>query len=225
MSESSEILTRLAALPDSELAAVLRAATAGRGAFWAVHAALAELAGVGHADAADAVSPATPPARPAPGPPGSGQVGGPVPGHVRGAPYTTGPALYRIVQEPLSNASRHARGAAVRVTLRCADTLDLLVVNGPAAAPAGSAGNGGHGIAGMRARALAAGGELVAESTADGGFEVRARMPLTPDPVVTVAAPAAPTAPTASVAPAASVALDSAVVAQPAPVDASGRGA
>ncbi|MBF6141477.1 sensor histidine kinase [Nocardia farcinica] len=141
---------------------------------------------------------------------------------------TTGLALYRIVQESLSNASRHAPGAAVRVTLRCADTLDLLVVNGPAAAPAGSAGNGGHGIAGMRARALAAGGELVAESTADGGFEVRARMPLTPDPVVTVAAPAAPTAPTASVAPtapAASVAPDSAVVAQPAPVDASGRGA
>ncbi|WP_280506695.1 hypothetical protein [Nocardia farcinica] len=70
MSESSEILTRLAALPDSELAAVLRAATAGRGAFWAVHAALAELAGVGHADAADAVSPATPPAPPDPRTPG-----------------------------------------------------------------------------------------------------------------------------------------------------------
>ncbi|BAD56772.1 hypothetical protein [Nocardia farcinica] len=79
MTESSEILTRLSALPDAELAAVLRAATAGRGAFWAVHAALAELAGVGHADVADAVSPATPPARPEPGTPGSGQVGGPVP--------------------------------------------------------------------------------------------------------------------------------------------------
>lgn len=92
-----------------------------------------------------------------------------------------GLALYRIVQEALSNASRHAPGAEVLVTIDCRVSLDLRVANGPAAAAqAGAVGNGGHGIAGMRARALAVGGVLDAEPAADGGFEVRARLPLAP---------------------------------------------
>jgi len=91
-----------------------------------------------------------------------------------------GLALYRIMQEALSNASRHAPGAQVRVTIDCRVSLDLRVLNGPAAALAGAAGNGGHGIAGMRARAMAVGGVLDAEPAADGGFEVRARLPLAP---------------------------------------------
>lgn len=91
-----------------------------------------------------------------------------------------GLALYRIVQEALSNASRHAPGAEVRVTIDCRVSLDLRVRNAPPAARAGATGNGGHGIAGMRARALAVGGVLDAEPTPDGGFEVRARLPLAP---------------------------------------------
>lgn len=103
---------------------------------------------------------------------------------------TTGLALYRIVQESLSNASRHAPGAPVRVELGCDTVLDLRVVNAPGATPARQGDNGGHGIAGMRARALAAGGEVSTTGLPDGGFEVRARLPLgaslslSPDPVV-----------------------------------------
>lgn len=93
-------------------------------------------------------------------------------------PETTGLALYRIAQESLSNASRHAPGAPVHVRLvRGADLL-LTVGNGPGAAPARPAANGGHGIAGMQARAVAVGGEVSAGPRDDGGFEVRARLPL-----------------------------------------------
>ena len=92
----------------------------------------------------------------------------------------SGLALYRIAQEALSNASRHAPGAAVRVELDCRISIDLRVVNGPSATGAAGPGNGGHGITGMRARALAVGGVLDAGPTAEGGFEVRARLPLAP---------------------------------------------
>lgn len=60
MSDTSDIAGRLTALPDDELAAVLYAATAGRSAFWAVRAALSELAGVGgHVQHGEVVTPAT----------------------------------------------------------------------------------------------------------------------------------------------------------------------
>jgi signal transduction histidine kinase len=89
-------------------------------------------------------------------------------------------AAYRIVQESLTNVLRHAGPAAtarVRVELR-AGTLDLEVADtGRGAAP----GVGGQGIEGMRARAEAFGGSVVAGSP-DGGFVVRARLPV-PDRV------------------------------------------
>jgi len=90
MSDKDEILAGLAALPGAELAAVLRAAVAGRPGFHAVQAALAEVADSGgseglaeheripRGDPSDAVTSAT--TRPVGDPPGSvsGQVGGPV---------------------------------------------------------------------------------------------------------------------------------------------------
>ncbi|NEW56998.1 sensor histidine kinase [Nocardia cyriacigeorgica] len=91
---------------------------------------------------------------------------------------TTGLALYRIAQESLSNASRHAPGAPVHVQITAAADVEIVVTNDPGATPARPVGNGGHGITGMRARALAGGGELTAGPRADGGFEVRARLPL-----------------------------------------------
>ncbi|MEU1982288.1 sensor histidine kinase [Nocardia sp. NPDC019395] len=91
-------------------------------------------------------------------------------------PDTVGSALYRIVQESLANVGRHAPGAAVRVTIDCAESLELTVVNGPGTGPAPT-GIGGLGIAGMQARALAVGGRLTAEPTPDGGFRVNARLP------------------------------------------------
>ncbi|BDU07827.1 sensor histidine kinase [Nocardia cyriacigeorgica] len=97
---------------------------------------------------------------------------------------TTGLALYRIVQESLSNASRHAPGAAVHVRITVSADVEIVVSNDPGTTPARPVGNGGHGITGMRARALAAGGELTASPRADGGFEVHARLPIGPGPAV-----------------------------------------
>ncbi|GAA4619802.1 hypothetical protein GCM10023196_001270 [Actinoallomurus vinaceus] len=100
---------------------------------------------------------------------------------LRGPPFALDPgvelAAYRIVQEALTNARRHAPGAAVDVELDyTADALRLRIRdNGPglsAAAPAG-----GHGLSGMRERAGAVGGELRAGPAADGGFLVEAHLP------------------------------------------------
>ncbi|MGQ4596711.1 histidine kinase [Nocardia sp. R6R-6] len=91
---------------------------------------------------------------------------------------TTGLALYRIAQESLSNASRHAPGASVHVRIVHGADLVLRVGNEPGTTAARPAGNGGHGIAGMRARAMAVGGEVAAGPRDDGGFDVEARLPL-----------------------------------------------
>jgi signal transduction histidine kinase len=85
-------------------------------------------------------------------------------------------AAYRIVQEALTNARRHAPGAAVDVELRySADWLRLRVRdNGPGEGqPAG----GGHGLAGMRERAFSVGGSLYAGLAPGGGFLVAAVLP------------------------------------------------
>ncbi|MGW0178776.1 histidine kinase [Nocardia sp. NPDC003345] len=100
-----------------------------------------------------------------------------VEGTLAAIPDTVGSALYRIVQESLANAGRHAPGAPVRVTLDCVGAVGLTVVNGPAPGPV-TVGPSGHGIPGMQARAVAVGGQLSAEATADGGFRVTARIPL-----------------------------------------------
>jgi signal transduction histidine kinase len=97
---------------------------------------------------------------------------------VSGAPVPLDPgvelAAYRIVQEALTNARRHAPGAAVDVELRYGRELRLRVRdNGP-----GSANPGGHGLAGMRERAAAVGGTLRAGPAALGGFLVEAVLPV-----------------------------------------------
>jgi signal transduction histidine kinase len=95
-------------------------------------------------------------------------------------PAGVGLTAYRIVQEALSNASRHASGAPVRITLRTeADALAVYVVNGPGF-PAVSGGDGGsHGLVGLRERATMLGGSFAAGPTAEGGFAVRATLPMT----------------------------------------------
>lgn len=93
-------------------------------------------------------------------------------------PETIGLALYRIAQESLSNASRHASDAPVQVHIACGAELLLTVTNGPGVTVARTIGNGGHGIAGMQARALAVEGDVSAGPSAGGGFEVRASLPL-----------------------------------------------
>ncbi|GAA5006498.1 hypothetical protein GCM10023317_41230 [Actinopolymorpha pittospori] len=105
---------------------------------------------------------------------------------LRGAPVTLDPgvelAAYRIVQEALTNARRHAPGAAVDVELHYGeDDLRLLVRdNGPGTTTTGTAagqGVAGHGLAGMRERAAAVGGELRAGAATGGGFLVEAQLP------------------------------------------------
>jgi signal transduction histidine kinase len=87
-------------------------------------------------------------------------------------------AVYRIVQESLTNAARHAPGAASTVRLAHApDETTVTVVNErPARHPAGNAG-GGHGLLGLRERVRLLGGEFTADTDADGGFRVTARLP------------------------------------------------
>jgi signal transduction histidine kinase len=94
-------------------------------------------------------------------------------------------AVYRIVQEALTNSRRHAPGAAVDVELHFTSCALRVLVrdNGPGpTAPAETAGNDqpspGHGLLGMRERAAAVGGELRAGAAATGGFLVEATLPI-----------------------------------------------
>jgi signal transduction histidine kinase len=88
---------------------------------------------------------------------------------------------YRIVQEALTNARRHAPGAAVDVELRYrADEIMLRVQdNGPGPVPAPD--GHGHGLAGMRERAAAVGGRVSAGPAAGTGFAVEAVLPIRTD--------------------------------------------
>ncbi len=85
-------------------------------------------------------------------------------------------AAYRIVQEALTNARRHAPGAAVDVELRYSpESLRLRVRdNGPGE---GQPTGGGHGLAGMRERAFSVGGSLYAGLAPGGGFLIEAVLP------------------------------------------------
>ncbi|MEW9552701.1 sensor histidine kinase [Nonomuraea sp. NPDC050783] len=87
-------------------------------------------------------------------------------------------SAYRIVQESLSNAMRHAPGSAVRVELaREGGELRLRVAGGPGTRPGGPPG-AGQGLVGMRERAALLGGVLEAGPVPGGGFEVAARLPV-----------------------------------------------
>src|SRR5581483_6020028 len=84
-------------------------------------------------------------------------------------------AAYRITQEALTNARRHAPGAAVDVELRYSgDVLRLRIRdNGPGLADRHT----GHGLLGMRERAVAVGGSLQTGPAPGGGFRIEAELP------------------------------------------------
>lgn len=89
-----------------------------------------------------------------------------------------GRAAYRIVQEALTNAGKHAPGAEVHVTVeRPADRLVVRVVNGPSRRPADDAHSGGFGLVGLAERVRTLGGRLSTGPRLDGGFEVEAVLP------------------------------------------------
>lgn len=96
-------------------------------------------------------------------------------------PLPPGVALsaFRIVQEALSNAMRHAPGAPVAMRLRYhPDALTIRVVNAAPAAPVQPSPGAGHGLLGMRERAVMLGGDLVTGPTPDGGYEVSVFLPV-----------------------------------------------
>jgi signal transduction histidine kinase len=138
---------------------------------------------------------------------GGVRVSSAVSGPPRDLPEGVDLSAYRILQEALSNAMRHAPGSAVRVELAYAPSSVVIKVRndagpaGPAASgggphpgagapwnglrpgdPAGPGAGTGQGIIGMRERTAMLGGHLDAVPTDDGGFLVTAVLPDTKDP-------------------------------------------
>ncbi|MDV3220310.1 sensor histidine kinase [Intrasporangium sp.] len=125
---------------------------------------------------------------------------GPLPATV---PSAVGSAVYRILQESITNVLRHVGPTRVDIALGCtSDVVEVRVtdggrrIDGQPSAPAGagvgeeaSASDGdrataptgaGRGILGMRERCQLLGGELDAQPVPGGGFQVTARLPLAP---------------------------------------------
>jgi len=104
-------------------------------------------------------------------------------GAARALPAPVGLALYRIVQESLTNAMKHAGdGASVLVRVVYGDqAVEVDVVDDgrgvPAPVRAAAADGTGHGLLGMRERAVAVGGSLVVGPGPTGGFSVHAVLP------------------------------------------------
>ena len=97
-------------------------------------------------------------------------------------PAGLGLTVYRLVQEALTNARRHG-GSVSRVDVRVHHAQDRLEVEvlddgDGLSASAGSSGSPGHGLVGMRERVASHGGTLETGPRADGGFRVRAVLPI-----------------------------------------------
>jgi signal transduction histidine kinase len=95
-------------------------------------------------------------------------------------PPTIDLARYRIIQESLTNVLRHAGPTTVRISLCYQDDGLVIQVDdrGDGAAHEEHPDGARAGITGMRERAVALGGCLEAGPRADGGFRVRAELPL-----------------------------------------------
>jgi signal transduction histidine kinase len=101
-----------------------------------------------------------------------------VEGEVRLLPSSLDLTAYRIVQEALTNTLKHAGKTRASVTVRYEqDALGIEVVDDGRGVSAGGAG-GGRGLVGMGERVATFRGELEAGPRAEGGFAVRARLPL-----------------------------------------------
>jgi len=99
---------------------------------------------------------------------------------IEGTPRELPPGVdlsaYRIVQEALTNALKHAGPATARVTVHYGDgELDLEVSDDGVGG--GNGGGTGQGLAGIRERVAVFGGDVEAGSRTEGGYTVRARLP------------------------------------------------
>jgi signal transduction histidine kinase len=95
-----------------------------------------------------------------------------------GIPAPVAHAAFRVVQEGLTNALRHAPGAAVQVLVRGAGrALTVRVLNDPATAPSPDIVGTGQGLRGLRERIQHLGGSLDAGEVPGGGWLLEARLP------------------------------------------------
>jgi signal transduction histidine kinase len=182
----------LGASPDEARTALLAIEESGRQAITELQHMLGLLTQPGdREDAGPAVGWDTGPLRPQPG---LGQVrplidrvtaaGLPVEIRVNGTPRALPPgmdlAAYRVIQEALTNVIKHAGQSSATVTLDYRDDALVVEVADSGAPGEVTATPGGHGLLGLRERALLYGGELDAGSQPDGGWRVRARFPERP---------------------------------------------
>jgi signal transduction histidine kinase len=87
---------------------------------------------------------------------------------------------YRLVQEGLTNALKHARADRAQVFVRYGeDDIEVTVIDDGQGGSADGVGRG-HGLVGMRERVSVYGGELEAGPHPDGGYRLRAKLPLAP---------------------------------------------
>src|SRR5215469_10227446 len=100
-------------------------------------------------------------------------------GPARPLPFSVDAAAYRIVQEALTNVTRHAGQASAVVRVSYAERdLAVQIDDDGRGPPPGPPARHGKGVIGMRERATALGGDLQAGPRPGGGFRVRARLPL-----------------------------------------------
>jgi signal transduction histidine kinase len=109
------------------------------------------------------------------------EAGVPVDVHVEGAPRDLAPGVdlsaYRIVQEALTNALKHAGPTRARVVIRYGEDSIQLEVEDSGKGGATTQ-DGGHGLAGIRERVELFGGDLESGPRSNGGYAVRATLPL-----------------------------------------------
>jgi signal transduction histidine kinase len=111
------------------------------------------------------------------------EVGLPVTVEVEGEPVRLAPGVdlsaYRVVQEGLTNALKHAAESDVRVRVRyAADRVELEVADDGGGAAHDGDGRGGHGLVGIRERIELYGGTMESGRRPEGGWLLRARLPL-----------------------------------------------
>ena len=99
-------------------------------------------------------------------------------GQGRALPPGVDLAAYRIVQEALTNVLKHAGPARARVGVWFGERELELEVTDDGRGPSTDVNGGGHGLVGMRERVALYGGSLSAQGRDEGGFAVRARLPI-----------------------------------------------
>lgn len=101
-----------------------------------------------------------------------------VTGDVRPLPAGLDLAVYRIVQEALTNVRRHARAQSCEISVEYGEDALTVRVTDDGDGPDGTTGGSGHGLVGMRERVALYGGQISAGPLPGRGFGVEARLPL-----------------------------------------------